>query len=244
MGTNDLSGTSNFYVEDCDFHAWLNCTDFDDDSRAVVRYCLMNNAGCGTHGADTSTYGVRHYEFYGNTFVFNGFNTGQTLNLNWWFFLRGGTGVIMSNILPAIVSTDYGSKKGVDMIVMNLQRSGGPHGCWAAGTLNGAGYPAPRQVGMGRVTGLGARDLFAYNGDSEPLYIWGNVGGFSVGCSDYGGTECGTPDSSVHYVIAGRDYFDDGTPKPGYSPFRYPHPLRAVSAVRPPSPTGLRVLGP
>jgi PKD repeat protein len=227
MGSADTTGTENLYVEDCDFHAWLNCTDFDDSSRVVVRNCLMNNAGCGTHGADTSTYGVRHYEFYNNLFVFNAYNNGQTFNLNWWFFLRGGTGVIASNTLPAISSTDYGTKQGVNMIVMNLQRNAGPNPCWGAGSgLTGAQYPAPRQVGMGRVTGTAGNDSITYKGDSEPLYIWGNTSGYSVGTSDYGGTECSNPDSSADYIVAGRDYFNNGTAKPGWVAYTYPHPLR------------------
>src|SRR5439155_23904798 len=32
MGTADTGGATNFYVEDCDFHAYLNATDFDSSS--------------------------------------------------------------------------------------------------------------------------------------------------------------------------------------------------------------------
>ncbi|MFN3408109.1 MAG: immunoglobulin domain-containing protein [Limisphaerales bacterium] len=220
MGAADTTGTSNFYVEDCDFHAWLNATDWDDNSRSVMRRNLFNNAGFGTHGADTSNYGVRHYEVYDNTFVFNGFSDGNTFNLNWFFYLRGGTGVIASNVIPDIRSTDYGDKLEINMTVMNLQRAGGPNGCWSGG------YPAPRQVGMGRVTGTAGNDSITYKGDSEPLYIWGNTGTYRAGTTDYGGSDCSNPASSSTFIVAGRDYFNNGTPKPGWSPFPYPHPLR------------------
>ena len=245
MGMADTSGTNNFYVEDCDFHAWLNATDFDDNARSVTRHCLFNNAAVGTHGADTSFYGQRHFEVYDCEFVFNGYSDGTTFNLNWWFFLRGGTGVITDNVMPNISSQDYANKKGVNMIVMNLQRNAGEHGCWGA-NIPGIQYPAPRQVGMGRVTGAAGNDKYTYTGDSEPLYIWNCTGGFSVGVSDYGGNECTNPDSVVDYIIAGRDYFNDGTPKPGYTKYTYPHPLRSStpSGEQPPPPKGLRRVGP
>ena len=230
MGTNDTGGTNNLYIEDCDFHAWLNCTDFDDNGKVAMRNCLFNNAGNGTHGADTSDVGVRHYEVYNSEFVFNGFGSGQTLNLNWWFYLRGGTGVIASNTIPDLSSSDYGNKSEVNAIVMNLQRAGGPNGCYGANVV-GNQYPAPRQVGMGRVTGASTNDSITYAGDSEPLYIWGNSGTCVLGQSNYGGSDCTLPDSSVDYIVSGRDFFNDGTAKPNWSPYTYPHPLTVSSGT-------------
>jgi len=234
MGAADTTGTSNFYVENCDFHAWLNSTDFDDNARAVVRHCLFNNAGLGTHGADTSNYGVRHWEVYDSEFVFNGYTNGTTFNLNWWFFVRGGTFVVTDCIIPALSSQDYGNKPSFNLTVMNLQRNGGPNPCWGHGTTNGANYPAPRQVGMGRVTGAAGNDSITYKGDSEPIYIWNITGPTPlVGISNYGGTGCTSPDTSANYIRSGRDYFV-GTRKPGYHKYTYPHPLRSSSA-QPPS---------
>jgi len=231
MGTSDTTGTNNFYVEDSDFHAWLNATDIDDCGRAVFRRNVFNNAGFGTHGADTSNYGVRHYEIYDNEFVFNGKSDGTTFNLNWWFFLRGGTGVIADNIMPDINSGDYGNKAEINATVMNLQRNGGPNGCWGA-NIAGNQYPAPRQVGMGYVTGAAGNDAITYKGDSEPLYIWGNSIAPAVGRSDFGGTDCASPDSTANYFVAGRDFIEDGTKKPGYTKYPYPHPQRVSSPPR------------
>lgn len=230
MGANDTTGTGNFYIENCDFHAFLNSTDLDDNARAVLRHNLFNNSGIGTHGADTSNYGARHYEIYENTFLFNGYNDGNTLNLNYYFFLRGGTGVIYNNAIADIVSTDYGNKPEITMTVMNLQRNGGPNACWGA-NIGGVQYPAPRQVGMGRVTGTAGNDSVTYVGDSEPLYVWGNSGTYVVSVQDYGGSECTNPDSSTDYIIAGRDYFNNETAKPSWTAYTYPHPLR--SSARP-----------
>jgi hypothetical protein len=118
---------------------------------------LFNNSDFGTHGADTSDYGQRHFEFYDSEMLFDGFSDSQTLPLARGFFLRGGTGVIANSTINMSGGSDYPNKPGVDMTVMNLQRSGGVNGCWGA-NVPGIQYPAPRQVGMGRVTGAGGND--------------------------------------------------------------------------------------
>jgi hypothetical protein len=241
MGMNDSTGTSNFYIEDCDFHAMLNSGDLDDNAKAVVRYCLFNNAGFGSHGADTSNIGVRHYEFYNNTFLFNGYNDGNTLNLNYYFFLRGGTGAFTDNVITDITSTDYGNKGEMTAIVMNLRRSAGPNPGWGS-NISGIQYPAPRQVGMGRVTGTGVdglgrtNDSFTYVGDSEPMYIWNNTGTLVPGIIDYSPSDFTNPDSSVDYFIQNRNFFV-GTAKPGYTKYTYPHPLRTSGVISAPAPT-------
>jgi hypothetical protein len=263
FGMKDTTGENNFYVEDSDFHAYLNAVDNDEGARSVFRYSTFNNAGFGTHGADTSPLGQRYFEYYNNVGVYNGYNDGTTFPMNWWFFVRGGTYVIFNNTLPPLVSTDYGTKLSVDMIVMNLQRNAGPNPCWGAGTSGGADYYAPRQVGMGYVTGTGHDGLGSstysatsfgypsplYAGDSEPAYIWGNSQQplSNVGTTDYGtgnSDSCtGTTDTSAHYIVSGRDYINSTTAKPGYTPYTYPHPLRTGSTTStngPASPSGLQ----
>lgn len=248
-GSSDTTGQSNIYIESSDFEAYLNATDDDDNGRLVFRYNLMNNAGFGTHGADTSSYGQRYFEYYNNTGVFNAYSDGSTFNLNWWMFVRGGTYVVHDNNLQAISSQDYGTKASINMTVMNLQRSGGPNPCWGAGTSGGAKYHAPRQVGYGRVSASGTapnsggetNDSVTYVGDSEPAYIWNNstVPLPNVVLSNYGGSDCGSPDSTSNYVILNRDYYNGSTAKPGYTPYTYPHPLVAAgsskSGPQPPS---------
>lgn len=223
MGAGDTSGTSNFYFEDCDFHAFLNSTDLDNNSRTVMRYCVFDNAGVGTHGADSSYYGVRHYEFYNNTFIFNNLGS-ETFNMNWLFFLRGGTGVFTDNALADINSSWWGNKAEFRLAVLNLRENWGVNPCWGAG-IAGVQYPAPRQVGFGYVTGTAGNDSVAYKGDSEPLYIWNNSGTYSFTAGDGSGS-CVDPDSASDYVVAGRDYFN-GTAKPNYTKYTYPHPMRS-----------------
>ncbi len=236
MGTNDLTGESNLYGEDCDFHAAINWGDWDDNGRTVTRYSWFDEAGTGTHGADTSNYGTRHYEFYKNRGTFHGYGDGNTLNLNWWFLLRGGTGRCWSNDFPIINSSDYGLRPTWNLAVFNLHDPGGPHGCWGAGTTGGADYPAPRQAGLGNVTGASTpADAFAYLGASEPMYYWSNsnAGGGSFGWRNGSGA-CVAPDTSVNYIVQNRDFFTN-TAAPNYAPYTYPHPLRGTNT--PPSPS-------
>jgi hypothetical protein len=91
---------------------------------------------------------------------------------------------------------------------------------------------------MGYVTGNMGNDSATYRGDSEPLYIWNNTGNFTVGTTDYGGSACNNPDKTSDYIVAGRDYFNNGTPKPGYQFYQYPHPLRPSQTGTPPSKPG------
>lgn len=258
FGMNDTNGQHNFYVEDSDFHAYLNATDNDEGARTVFRYNMLDNAGFGTHGADTGPFGSRYFEFYNNVGVFESYNNLTTFPMNWWMFVRGGTYIVDNNTLPALTSTDFGTKSDINMTVMNLQRNAGPNPCW------GGGYYAPHQVGMGYVTGTGTdgagQSTYSvssygfptpqYVGDSEPGYIWGNSRQplTNVGVSDYGLTNSDSCTGSAlgvtgNYVAAGRDYFNGSTVKPGYTPYTYPHPLTQGGSTPPttlPPPTNLK----
>jgi hypothetical protein len=256
MGSADATGESNIYVEDNTFTNVLQAAiDVDDNCRMVIRHNTFDHSALGSHGPDTSSIGNRHFELYDNTFIFTNFGEcdgSKTLNVPFFFFLRGGTGVVTDNTgLQDMTSCAWGHKPALNMTVMNLQRESGPNPCWGQSSFGGAKYPVPRQVGRGRVTGTGTdgtgrtNDGFTYVGDSEPLYIWNQS--FTPALSDYPGgvnQSCsGAPtgyDVTSNYLVAGRDYFNDGTAKPGFVKFTYPHPLRS-SGTRPAAPTDLRV---
>jgi hypothetical protein len=233
MGMNDTNGTSNFYFEDNDIHAMVTSVDIDDHGRGVIRNNVFNeSAGGGTHGPDTSNIGVRHAEFYDNTFIFT--NVGgnpdlETMNINRWLLLRGGTGVVTGNVMPNITSSAWNNKTEIELQIQQLRRSAGPNACWGA-NLAGIQYPSPRQLGLGYVTGGGTdgtgrtNDGFEYVGDSEPMYIWSNTGSPVIAVQDYP-NECGAgADLGADYIQAGRDYIT--TAKPSYTRYTYPHPLR------------------
>lgn len=214
LGTNDTDGTHNVYVEDCDFHMFLNAGDTDGDSRVVMRHNTFDNAGTGSHGADTGPYGTRHWEYYNNTFIFEPTSNGVVLPLNWWFFIRGGTGVITDNVLPLLSSQDWGTKSTVNVIVENIRRNAGPYPCWKT-------YPVPHQPGQGS-NGV--------NNVLDPIRIWNNTGtgATNVVVTQYEPDECGNNTQASDFTKINRDYYV-GSARPGYTEYTYPHPLRSDS---------------
>jgi hypothetical protein len=216
MGTKDATGESNVYIEDNFFgQITLQALDPDDNSRVVIRYNTFDNSGIASHGPDTSQDGVRHWEFYNNTLTFNNFGDcdgTQTLNLNFFFYLRGGTGIIADNNFADIKSCAWGDKPEIALLVQNIRRNAGTYPCWAT-------YPAPHQIGQ------------SHNGTAyftDPVYIWGNTGSGNSEPSlvEYAPNECGVNAPTItQFIQKDRDYVV-GTPKPGYSKYPYPHPLR------------------
>lgn len=238
MGIADTDGTNNLYVEDNYFLAfWQGAAGLDGHARAVWRHNVFDSSALTSHGADTEELGVRHWEVYDNTFVQSD-RGGEPYNLNYWFYVRGGTGVITDNTVDDLNTSTWGDKIEFYFTIQVLQRNvGPPFGCWGA-NVPGVQYPAPRQIGFGYVTGRGGNDaLGIYQGDSEPIYVWNNTGTYTVGVGDYGGTDCTNPDSTAAYFVPGRDYYWNAGAKPGYAKYSYPHPLRRGPAA----PTNLRI---
>jgi hypothetical protein len=228
-GALDTTGEYNMYIEDCDFHAGVNATDFDDNSRAVVRYCTFNYSAIGTHGADTGSpaIGLRYFEVYQCQFRFKDHGNGIAMPNTWFFYVRGGSFIVTQCELQYMDSQDYNPAT-FNMTIQNLRRSAGSFACWGASTP-GVQWPAPRQVGRGNPDGSATTlDPLSLTimGESEPAYIWNNTGTYTITRSNYT-NECGADaDSVVDYIQPGRDYYDNGTAKPGYVPYTYPHPLR------------------
>jgi hypothetical protein len=233
MGTADVNGKANTYVEDCTFNEMmLQAMDLDDNSRVVIRHCTFNNSGMSSHGLDTSPYGMRQWELYNNTFVFSTSGTSRAgnafpFNLNWWFFCRGGTGVIFNNVMPDISTEEWGAKDSTLFTVYNIRRLSSyipPQTTWQA----------LHQIGQGYSGGL----------TLDPVYIWANTGGTrsnNPGISDYQPDEVGLGLLSANFIKQGRDYYVN-TAKPGYAAYPYPHPLRAGSAPVPtPTPTPIPI---
>jgi len=232
MGTADTTGTANVYVEDNTFKKILvQSVDVDDNMRAVIRHNTFDNSGFVYHGADTSPVGVRHVEVYNNTFIFTSSGTGYNfpLNVNWWVYVRGGSGVWTDNVMPDIKSMMWGDKGEITMIVQNLRRNSGPYACWTS-------YPAPHQIGQS-VNSAGGTI-------TDPVYIWNNTGGGleTPTLTDYDPDECGHNLHTSSWVQSGRDYVLG--PKPGYTKYTYPHPLRGgpSGTTTPAAPTNLRII--
>jgi hypothetical protein len=240
LGNRDSNGNRNFYIEDCDFHYFLNSMNFDSNSRAVARHCTFDNAGIGSHGADTSPTGARHWEVYDNTFILEPTTNGVVLNVNYWFFIRGGTGVITDNAMPQIISQDWGHKNAVHMIVENIRRSGtsgrypiGPYPCRTT-------YPCPHSPGQGND---GSSQTMLAGDFTDPIRIWNNTGpvdSSDVAVAQYEPDECGNGELAATFTQINRDYFfstDSTAAKPGYVKYTYPHPLRSSPSPSQPIPS-------
>jgi hypothetical protein len=218
MGMADTTGTANTYVENCTFDEMqLQALDLSDNSRVVIRHCTFNNSGFSSHGLDSGLYGARQWEVYNNTFIFSTSGKDKDgesfpLPLTWWFFCRGGTGVIFDNVMPDIVSQKWGTKSSILFTVYNIRRTSAYIPCQTQ-------WQAIHQVGQGYNNGLVL----------DPVYIWGNTGGTnynSPGITDWPSDQCGNGLLSANFIKEGRDYYVN-TPKGGYAPYTYPHPLRA-----------------
>lgn len=93
-----------------------------------------------------------------------------------------------------------------------------------------SGYPCWDQIGRSTDRSFGTEQ------NHEPLYEWDNL---------YNGKDInivlnpdGCPILKKH-IKEGRDYFND-TPRPGYNPYQYPHPVRLIG-VPPLIPRNIRI---
>jgi hypothetical protein len=235
------------YIEDC---ICLNETtagvvDGTRGGRFVFRHNTVKNAFIGMHGTEGFRgRGMRSYEIYQNRF----------LNPNAIIFTgilaRSGTGVIWGNRFSGGAG-QTGYKNGMMFTVYRSFTCGGVNEAPPWGNANGTnpwdgntlpnGYPALDQVGHGTCqdqirgnnpvnmrTGTPAWPTQAL----EPVYEWNNS--WTPVPQNPGNkvtTQC-------DIVQIGRDVFTD-TPKPGYTPYVYPHPLvsSGVGSSTEPSPT-------
>jgi hypothetical protein len=208
MGMRDADGTLNHYVEDNTFTGGTNQgIDADDATRVVYRHNTLTYSSFNTHGLATSSDGVRHFEVYENEFIHDG---GETMlaNQNWLIWIRGGTGVIWGNTFADIAGSYWGDKAEIQLTIR------GAEDARPQGDCADVSYPVPRQLGQ-------SHD--GSNPITDPIYIWGNTGASEVAADWNWGNPCGlTFDDFFQW---GRDAYDDGTERPDYAPFTYPHPL-------------------
>jgi hypothetical protein len=205
-----LGSAKAVYIEDCTFDfqsPYRAAIDAQSGGRFVFRHNNLTNSYAANHGTETGfpERGVFSYEIYENTF---------TSPVDWFtvMFLRGGTGVIFNN-----TANGYGN-----MIVAANYRSCAPYGDWGQcdgqsafdGNLESNGYPCFDQIGRSTDSGSGTPQAL------EPLYEWNNTLNGADGDII---VHWGCPEVSLH-VQENRDFYDD-TPRPGYIPYVYPHPL-------------------
>jgi hypothetical protein len=235
FGQKDVTGLANSYVEDCTFYdAPSACSNWDDNSRVVTRYCTISNASLTNHGQETSIYGVREWEVYNNTFIYSTSGTGPSgaqypLNMNNWALIRGGVGVWCNNVMP-----DIPHKSGISLTVFSINRrcSIPPQTAYPAARQTGQGWSSASKAAYGNPVvpqdGIGAI--------TEGVYIWNNSGTetadpYYVGLDQYAPDEVANGEKVEKYLVRNRDFFLN-LAKPGWTPYTYPHPLHTAYALR------------
>lgn len=234
----NLGSDEAVYVEDNTFTMDNGCYMGTGDSyyggRSVFRYNKVTNAYWQNHATrGFERGGSVKAEIYNNDF--------NATDPAWYraVHIRSGTGVVFNNTLRGAFNT-----MNVDNQRSNGQATAAPFGAcngssaWDGNAAGQAGWPCLDQIGRG--TGQYP------NQPAVPLYVWNN--GSALACSTGTGSGCNnnitmTSDGDAH-VQAGRDYINNGTtPKPGYTPYVYPHPLQGGGT--PPlvlqAPTNLRI---
>jgi hypothetical protein len=247
MGTADTDGMQNVYIEGNTFTRFLNqAIDTSGNSRVVFRYNTMNESAGAAHGADTGPDGMRHVEYYNNTFIHDyrgDAGTGCTLTLpvSRALNLRGGTAVLTDNDFSQVENDSCWNSvaNNFNIEIQNLRRKDAVYECWGAGaaaqtydptieaTYLNATYPAFHQAGRGTYTGA---NPLVDTGALDPIYIWNNTN-MDVGLVNYATTpaECGPDQASItDYVQLNRDYYLSA--RPSYTKYTYPHPLREAAA--------------
>ena len=222
LGTSDF-----FFIEDNIFN-WndfygstgVPAMDMDSGGRQVFRNNTVRYGFWETHDKARSTLvSANAYEIYNNVFW---------TSTNKWkgTDISAGTGVIWGNTFTGDWSVPIGAidYKSFDPRSVKLCDGTDPADQNVPGQ---SGWRCQYQIGS---MGEGAT---AY---SYPLYVWGNTkNGATVGMACTNG---------CNHVQAGRDYINNGTtPKPGYTPFTYPHPLQSGTPIAPVgAPSNLRAL--
>ena len=229
------------YVEDSTWNlngSWSSAVnDLWMGGRIVFRYNTVNDAFFQTHspGHIGRDRGGLKYEIYNNTW--------KGKNQYRWAQIRSGTGVIFNNTVSGYTwnHVDLDDQRAATETACST--TGIPmYKCTAGnpfdGNIEANGWPCADQIGRGAGTAFGSQP-------SIPLYAWKN--GATSTCASGGTCDNGatvlvnnaclsvspfiksTPHSNGQV-----DFVNNGnTPKPGYVPFTYPHPLQ--SQVTPPA---------
>jgi hypothetical protein len=215
LGTKD-----NVFVENnvfnSDVHA--NAIDSNRGGRYVFRYNVLNGAYIEAHsGCPNGFRSVFSYEIYNNIINKVG---GYPISL--CFLIRGGNGVIYDNDVDSNLN---GS--------INIDNEMVCSACLDP-AFNCSEYPCQDQLGRGtdsgRTTAQTLVGVYEWNNYECADPSTGNCDGdmdFNIVCGD-------CPDEmenvQTNYLISDRDYFND-TELVGYTPYRYPHPLRARNYI-------------
>jgi len=214
-------GTGVLYIEDNTFtySTWLgNAIDEQYGGRFVVRHNTITNSLTEVHSVQGNDRGSRSWEIYNNTF-------NATVSVFVPMFIRAGTGVAFNNTI--IGKYDY--TMALDN-VRSFQTMGTSGACNGQSDWDGnspLGWPCRDQIGRSTDQFLWTTTTPYPPQVSQPAYFWGNTfRGLPTVPFVHNCTSGVKPNGSCVDIVEGRDYIADGSVKPGYSPFTYPHPLQ------------------
>lgn len=212
------------YIEDCNFHAehidvGAPAMDGFEGCRIVFRYNVLSNYSTAVHGAEPygdinneglqSTNGALQVEWMHNYITIS-----QGNGSAWNLLMRGGSLTCFSNTVESTGNGFYNNN-----VFMDYYRNsgGGGPGLIIDRTNAATQYVGTQQPGCGVVASAGQDPLYPSNKwGSVPVYYWGNTINAPM--------NVGEINSGTAFVQLNRDYFN-GTPRPGYTEYTYPHPL-------------------
>ena len=229
-------------IEDCTFpwsHQGDSVIDAYSGAKFVFRHNSVINSQVAWHGADSSVRSARLFEIYQNTFIAEGDEPAVFIRS------RGGTGVVWGNTMTSAGDTGFvelSHFRADPNYEDNPDDPGSPQDGGFDQTYPGkgyaTGYPLLDQVGRGSFPASNPGRWptgYPYTEEEyealEPMYLWNNT--YDGNTSPTAGA--GSPDQSTSYIVEGRDFYNN-TPKPGYTPLAYPHPL---TTREPPPPVGV-----
>jgi hypothetical protein len=237
----DLGTANAIYIEDNTFRSNADPVAAYDTSAGGARVVFRHNAVIGgyfySHWTRGCEIGGIVHEIYNNVW------TGNPVWNAYIARIESGTGVVFNNTVQG-----FGTSPSV---ILDERRGARSESSGVFGACDGTkswdgnrgdpaapGWPCLGQIG--RAPGKSAAAIMA--GDkqaSAPLYLWNN--GSENGCAT--GGACGdylkgyVDPSSAAYIRSTPhpngevDFVNNNTPKPGYTPFVYPHPTVSGSPV-------------
>lgn len=243
-----LGSGEGIVIEDCNFTGGggggATAMNPRAGARITFRHNTLRNQNTGGHGTEGARYrGMRQYEIYQNDFLNDNGVNDKCIQL------RGGTGVIWGNTAGGgggttgyknfVVGLNFRS---FTNYTTNFKKCDGSNP-WDQNS-DPTGYGALDQVGRGQTLDQirGNPPINQRTGDAawprnqlDPVYVWSN-------------TWTPVPNNPGQYILSagpspcivvGRDIIDNGdSPKPGYTPYTYPHPLVSGGGTSPtPAPT-------
>jgi hypothetical protein len=210
-------------------------------ARAVYRYNTINGSYIQNHATRDDEHGGLKLEIYNNTF--NGHFNNNTDHFIWPIMIRSGTGVIFNNTISNYQDNNVtvDNQRTCIAYAGRFTRCNGSN-MYDGNTAGEYGWPCRDQIGRGSGVPMGVSQ------PSVPLYAWNNGASAITVNGDF--ELCATqppPRLTTHIKTSGDpsphtggvlDYVNNGsTPKPGYTPYTYPHPLTrglSPSSIQPP----------